>query len=177
MPTDLVIRRASEEDLPAIERLARTCIDDMRHQGIDQWDDVYPTSEHFAADVAEASLWVACLSIDLIVGAVTLNQRQDTEYGAVSWSVPGTRVAVAHRLMVSPDAQNRGLGRRLMEFAERLAIAQGCDVMRLDAFSRNPGALQLYRSLFYREAGQVTFRKGAFTCFEKRLRAPPRAGV
>lgn len=42
-------------------------------------------------------------------------------------------------------------------------------VIRLDAFTGNPRALKLYDGLGYRRSGYVTFRKGLFVCFEKRL--------
>jgi ribosomal protein S18 acetylase RimI-like enzyme len=71
--------------------------------------------------------------------------------------------------MVDPDFQGQGIARRMMRFAEGAARNLGCGVMRLDAFALNPQALRLYRSLEYRDAGEVRFRKGAFRCFEKRL--------
>lgn len=48
-------------------------------------------------------------------------------------------------------------------------IRQGTYSLRLDAFSENPFALKLYRSLGYRETGTAVFRKGKFYLFEKNL--------
>jgi ribosomal protein S18 acetylase RimI-like enzyme len=73
--------------------------------------------------------------------------------------------------MVDPRFQGRGLAREFMRFAERLAAERTCDVIRLDAFTANARALQLYQGLGYRDVGSVTFRKGVFRCFEKRLGA------
>lgn len=167
---ELWIRRARREDIPGILQLLRLCIDDMRRQGIDQWDDVYPTRENFKSDLASSSLYVVGFEGESILGAMTVNQHQDAEYAGASWSIPAARVAVVHRLMVDPASRGRGLARRLMEFAEDFAAAQGCDAMRLDAFALNPRALRLYHGLGYQEAGEITFRKGSFVCFEKRLR-------
>lgn len=74
--------------------------------------------------------------------------------------------------MVRPDAQRGGLGRFLMRFAEREAHRLGCRAIRLDTMDANARALALYRALGYRQAGGVRFRKGAFTCFERRVAAP-----
>jgi ribosomal protein S18 acetylase RimI-like enzyme len=58
-----------------------------------------------------------------------------------------------------------------MSFAEETAVTRGYDCIRLDAFTRNPAALALYESRGYRRAGTVHFRKGAFYCYEKAMRA------
>ena len=76
---------------------------------------------------------------------------------------------MVHRLMVDPRYQGRGIAGELMRFAEDRAGELGYDAIRLDAFSANPRALWLYQRLGYHDAGCVTFRKGLFRCFEKRL--------
>ena len=166
---ELVIREAAASDLVAVMTLLARCIEAMRQRGIDQWDDVYPTEERFKSDVSAGSLYVASMDTNEVVGAFTLDERQDPAYALVPWSIPEVRVAVVHRLMVDPPLQGRGIARQLMRFAESLARKQGCGVMRLDAFAQNPKALALYKALGYREAGEVKFRKGAFRCFERRL--------
>jgi GNAT superfamily N-acetyltransferase len=166
---ELVIRRATEADVPAVTALVARCIEEMRGRGIDQWDDVYPTRERFEMDVGAGSLYVASSGAKEIVGAFTLDENQAAEYAAVNWSIRATRVAVVHRLMVDPSVQGRGIARELMKSAERLASSVGCTAMRLDAFTQNPQALGLYKGMAYRDAGEVHFRKGRFRCFEKQL--------
>jgi GNAT superfamily N-acetyltransferase len=164
--TELSIRPAAEADVPAVVALARACVAEMLRRGIDQWDEVYPPPTQFSSDASAGSLYVASLRTD-IVGALALDERQDAEYEAVPWTMLDGRVAVVHRLMVHPAFQGRGIAKELMRFAERKAADLGCGAMRLDAYSRNPQALRLYRTLGYRAAGDVVFRKGVFRCFEK----------
>jgi ribosomal protein S18 acetylase RimI-like enzyme len=158
--------RGAPGDLDGLERLLRAVIAGMRAQGLDQWDEVYPTREVLARDVAAGELWVA--SLGPIAGALVLNTHQDPEYGEVAWELAG-RVAVVHRLMTDPAVQGRGVARALMAFAEDEARSRGFDAIRLDAFAQNARALELYARLGYRKAGEVTFRKGRFHCFEKAL--------
>jgi len=167
--TDLSVARAVDSDLPAVMTLVDRCIGEMRRRGIDQWDDVYPTLDHFASDVSAGSLFVASVDGEEIAGVFTLDEHQDTEYREVPWAFDEQPVAVVHRLMVDPAQQGNGIARRLMRFAEGTATNLGYQVMRLDAFTLNPYALRLYRALGYRDAGEVTFRKGKLRCFEKRL--------
>ena len=169
LSTDPSVRKGTGSDLPAVLSLVRVCIADMVRRGIDQWDEIYPARANFEADLSSGSLHVAYAKEGVLAGVFTLNGTQDPEYAMVAWSFLEEPVAVVHRLMVDPRFQGRGVARGLMTAAERLAAGLGFAVVRLDAFSLNPRALQLYRGLGYREAGEVVFRKGVFRCFEKRL--------
>jgi GNAT superfamily N-acetyltransferase len=181
-PEDIVVRLAGEVHLDQLTDLLSACADDMRRHGFDQWDQEYPTRATVLADIQSGALFVALAEKEdeegmgkgkgegRVVGAFTLNQHQDPEYGEVAWMIPALPVAVVHRLMVHPNAQRMGLGRFLMRFAERRAWRMGFRALRLDTLEKNARALALYRALGYHEAGQVTFRgKGRFTCFEKAL--------
>ncbi len=167
--SNVLVRRAHEDDLPRVAELLRECVQQMRADGIDQWDDVYPTTATLAADVGGGALYVASAEGMPVAGAFAIDERQDPEYADVPWSVQAPRVAVIHRLMVHPSCQGRGLGPFLMRFAESRARQLGYRALRLDAFTSNPRSLKLYQRLGYRDAGPVTFRKGLFRCFEKDL--------
>jgi GNAT superfamily N-acetyltransferase len=165
----LLLRAARGEDLAGLETLLRDCKAQMKIEGVDQWDDVYPNSAKLAADVGTGSLYVATGADGGVVGAVTINDHQDPEYADVPWKLRRSRIGVVHRLMVQPSAQGRGVGAATMRLAEDRARELGFEALRLDAFVSNPRSLRLYRRLGYAEVGGVTFRKGAFRCFEKDL--------
>jgi ribosomal protein S18 acetylase RimI-like enzyme len=67
----------------------------------------------------------------------------------------GTSLARNYSIAVSPEAQGQGVGRALMEAAEREALAHGCVYMRLEVRPDNEGAIQLYRKLSYRQFGTL----------------------
>lgn len=173
---DIEVRLAAAGDLDALVGLLGVCVREMQARGLDQWDELYPNPATLAADVAGGTLYRATRGDgdggdgDLI-GSFTLNQHQDPEYADVPWRFVAPPIAVVHRLMVHPDLQRGGLGRFLMRFAERRAWELGFRTLRLDTLLANDRALALYRTLGYREPGQVRFRKGLFACFEKALSA------
>lgn len=171
--TDVTVRLAEARDLDALLALLRDCVREMQARGLDQWDDVYPDRATLTGDIEARSLYLAARAGTLpLLGALTINQRQEPEYAEVAWQILVEPIAVVHRLMVHPTAQRTGLGRFLMRFAEGEAHRLGCRAIRLDTMDANARALALYRALGYREAGGVRFRKGAFTCFERRVAAP-----
>jgi ribosomal protein S18 acetylase RimI-like enzyme len=171
--SNVLVRRAHEDDLPRLGDLLRACVAQMRAGGIDQWDDLYPTEATLRADVASGTLYVAAAPGRPIAGAFVVDQREEPEYASVAWRLVGKPVRFVHRLMIHPECQRRGLGRHLMKFAEISARRAGCAGLRLDAFTGNAPSLGLYRGLGYEDVGEVRFRKGLFRCFEKDL-APAR---
>ena len=167
MPT---IRRATAADLPAILALIRRAVPLMHASGNFQWSADYPNETVFTADIAQSHLWVAELD-GAVVGVAALTQDQDAEYAQADWNVTEPAL-VTHRLAVDPAAQGQGVALALMEQAEKQAIAQGLQVLRVDTNSENAATQRLFPKLDYRFAGEIglAFRPGLrFFCYEKRL--------
>jgi GNAT superfamily N-acetyltransferase len=164
---NIEIREASSADIEPIVDLVRACIVGMRSRGIDQWDEVYPDRGTIESDVLGGTALVV-IAGGSIAGFAVLNGHQEPEYADVPWSVTG-RAAVIHRMMVAPSLEGRGIAHTLMTFLEDRARSCGYSSIRLDAFVKNPRAVRFYERCAYRRAGQVRFRKGDFSCFEKEL--------
>jgi ribosomal protein S18 acetylase RimI-like enzyme len=144
----------------------------MREQGIEQWDDAYPTAEEFKADIAGGQMYGGMIDGGL-ASAFTLNQECDIDYSKGNWKYQDEPFRILHRLSVDPAYQNRGIGAETMILMEAMAKKEGAGSIRLDAFSSNSGALRLYEKLGYRRVGEIMFRKGLFFLFEAGLNTPP----
>jgi ribosomal protein S18 acetylase RimI-like enzyme len=162
---------AAENDNERIMKLVKDCVRDMVSQGIHQWNEYYPSAAVIREDIECKSMHVAKKS-DEILGMITLNEDQPSEYENITWSCQNGRILVIHRLAVSPAFQKQGIGGRLLDYAEKYAIKKGYDSIRLDSYSGNPRALRLYETHQYRRVGQVHFpmRDLPFYCFEKILK-------
>jgi ribosomal protein S18 acetylase RimI-like enzyme len=161
------IRHAAPSDCDAAWRLVDSCRADLAARGIAQWHDEYPTMATVAADIGNARLFLLAWG-GAFVGAVTLDANADPAYAAIRWESADPALIV-HRLCVDPRWQGKGLGSRLMDFAEQHAASEGFASIRLDAYSGNPGAVALYRKRGYREAGQLYFPRRVlpFYLFER----------
>ena len=162
------IQLATDDQVSQIMLLISGVIQQMESQGIFQWDESYPNQEAIEKGLSEGTLYTATVD-DMICGIIALNEHQEQEYQQVDWEFYGDNVLVVHRLAVNRDWHGKGVGSELMDFAEQFAREHRYDAIRLDAFTRNPAAVALYKSRGYRLAGLVTFRKGPFYCFEKDL--------
>ena len=119
---------------------------------------LYPTPAVLAAAFARDDLYVAEQD-GKIVGTITVNAVQAPQYDGKPWKVEagGELVRVIHTLAISPAARGLGLAKRLIGYAEDIAINQGATVMRLDTFHKNAPARTLYEGLGYYLVGYVTF--------------------
>lgn len=161
-------RKATREDLAEIMALFAAATQHMDELGIPQWDERYPTRDDIANDLTRGELYVGLLD-GAIACSFTLSPRCDPEYADASWQYPTLSYSVIHRLCVHPDFQNRRIAAHAIRFMEDTLRRIGVQAVRLDAFSRNPYALRLYKRLGYQKIGEVTFRKGIFYFYEKRL--------
>lgn len=161
-------RKALPKEAAEIFGIYREAIGRMQALGIDQWDDVYPTQAVIAQDIANGDMTVG-LTDGMIVCAFVLNREQWEGYENGDWQYPGLSFAVLHRLCVNPACQGKGVGMQAMQYIEALLKSEGIDVLQLDAFPKNCGAVRLYEKLGYIKVGEATFRKGLFYLFEKKL--------
>lgn len=130
---------------------------------------------------AEKALAAGTLYVDeedgVIVGCANLNHIQPAEYARIPWSIPAgeDEVLVIHTLVFRPTHTGGGRGRRFVTFAEELARAQGCKVIRLDTYEGNEPAKAFYPKLGYRYAGITEFFFEQLIwenliCYEKAIR-------
>lgn len=155
-------------ELPRLIELKEVCIERMRTEGIDQWDEVYPSNAIIERDCSAGTLHVTRRGRH-ILGCATVNTTHDPLWSGMAWTVASKRSVAVHQLMVDPAAQRRGLAKQLMADAETRALELGFLAVHLDCFLANPAALALYERLGYRRVGTALMRKGPFVCFEKAL--------
>lgn len=164
----LIYEKGKKEEINEIFQVFEQAITNMISQGIYQWDNIYPSINDIVSDLEKEHLYVG--KIDNSIAAVcVLNSEYDEEYKNGAWENTEDKFMVIHRLCVSPQFQNKGIGRKTMEYIEKSLIMDNIKSIRLDTFSNNPYALNLYKSLGYKIVGEVNWRKGMFYLMEKNI--------
>lgn len=163
-----MIRSAKEIDIPQLLEITGACAVAMQQKNIYQWTEAYPDAGTLLRDISRKELWVLEENL-AVVGCVVLSAIMDNEYKSVPWPLEKQEARYVHRLAVHPNLQRKGLGGKLMAFAENQAKKQGALALRLDTFSRNARNQQFYEARGYRRCGTVYFPNQSaypFYCYE-----------
>lgn len=162
------IRKGKSQDIKNIVNIIKNAVTDMESENILQWDEIYPSEEVVIADINEGRLYVF-VQDNIIKGTITLNEFQDEEYKSINWTYNEGSNLVIHRLCVDPKYKGKGIATAFLKFADEFGKEEGYKSIRLDTFTLNPNSCRLYEKNGYEKRGIVTFRKGEFYCFEKKL--------
>ncbi len=169
-------QQISPGGVESIHEILRLCGLDMHERlGLSHWIPPYPL-EALHRSTQERQVYAVFLE-DRLVATFTVGTQIPLHYQKISaiwelWGRSRTSALYVNRLAVLPAWQGRGIGRWCMQSIERLAVAQGCEVIRLDAYGKHLGLLSFYTKLGYVPQGHFFFVLQPYgeteaVCFEK----------
>ena len=165
------LMRAREQDIDELLAFYRHVADNMEEQGIDHWHwGRYPNEEFIREDVAKGELYFM-LEGSTIAAAVAICVGQEEEYDPLIWSC-GIRPGMIHRLGVDPVLQGHGLAGLVLDDAQKLLRAAGCDCVRCDTAVDNRNAIRLYEKMGFRRCCKLDWPDTdcGFIAFDKPLK-------
>ena len=162
------IRKAKPYELNAIMEVYKSCVKGMIEMGIDQWDETYPNRDIIKQDLEIGDYYVGVLENEIVAG-VKIDTKQDPTYLTVNWTDQTDNFMVVHRLCSKTKVWGKGVGKKMMKFAEKLAQENGHISMRLDTYINNPKAISFYKHIGYKQLGHIKLKphKDIYYCFEK----------
>jgi ribosomal protein S18 acetylase RimI-like enzyme len=134
------LRMATAADAPAISALLRESFAEFRS---------HYTPAAFAATVLPASGVLARLN----EGPVWVAEREATIEGTVGAILSGESATI-RGMAVRPSVRHLGLGRRLLDEAERFAAEHGAQTLELYTTAFLLGAIRLYEAAGFTFTGQ-----------------------
>ena len=158
------IRKATEQDLEAVERIYEGARRFMRQSGNQkQWQNGYPSREDALRDMEKGGLYVC--EEDPAAGqepgeplaVFSFFLEEEPNYRVIqdgAWTYPGP-YGVIHRIAVSEKARGKGAARFCMAYGE-----QHAQVMRIDTHEDNLPMQGLIKSCGYRYAGIIFVEDG-----------------
>ena len=163
-----MIRKAKINELDEIMNMYASCVDGMQKANIDQWDSTYPNRKIISEDIRNKSFYIFLIN-DKIIGGINIDKIQDKTYLDIEWKDKGNKYLVVHRLAVRQEFWKKGIGNKLMIFAESLVKEKKLNSIRLDTYSSNPIAINFYLNLGYIKKGEIFLKpnKNEYYCFEK----------
>ena len=162
------IRKANKKDLSNIMFMSASCVKGRQKHGIDQREEKYPNAKVIDHDIKKNTFYIIEKE-KIIIGGINIDQNQDPLYLSIKWEDIQNKFLVVHRLAVKEEYWAKGIGKKLMQFAEKLVINNKLNSIRLDTYSNNPKAINFYKKLGYKELGYIYLKpnKNEYYCFEK----------
>ena len=172
-PVHFRIERAREkEDANKVVSILSQCSNDLLEKGYDYWKNAYPLDEVLEM-VRKCDVRLA-YDGDTPVGTFTLH-TMPKKYLVGIWETIGSssekRAASPIYMMalgILPERQREGIGKKLCEIAEGIALEKGHDGMRLDTVDLNNGFFLKMGYEIVNERRYENFRY-AHVFFEKML--------
>lgn len=157
----MIIRKSNREDIPAIMAIVADAQALLRSQGVDQWQDGYPTVDVITKDIANDDSYVL-EDEGVVIATAVISFAGEVTYNSIDgqW-LNSNDYAVVHRLAVRNSALKCGLARQMMLYAEKLAHERNISDIRVDTHSDNKAMQSLLTSLGYTLCGRITLLSGA----------------
>ncbi|MCT4542814.1 MAG: GNAT family N-acetyltransferase [Vallitalea sp.] len=162
-----MIRKATINDINSIMKVKIEAVNVMKQDNNDQWDDEYPSKEMFINDINSNELYVYEIENE-IAGVMCITTKEDDEYKPVNWSVTGKHFIV-HRLAIADKFRKNGIAMKLLSYAETLGKENDILIIKLDTFSKNKRAQNLFVKMGYNYVSDIHFprKKEPYHCYEK----------
>jgi GNAT superfamily N-acetyltransferase len=141
MSANISIRRASADDIPALVELVRAY---WTFEGIDGFDAarVAAVLRWFFEHPSAGTAWIAS-DASTAVAYLLACHVFSLEHGGLT--------AEIDEFFVVPDARGTGLGRRMLDSAERALAAEGCTSIALQVGRENAAGRAFYARSGYRD--------------------------
>ena len=165
----ITIELATEKDLEHIQTLFQQGKAFLKSQGIDQWQNDYPSKDDAAKDVATHKGW--CLIKDSkIVGYACLDADGEPSYDTLKgkW-LDNLPYLVVHRMVIDDTYKHQGLARTFFAEIDKYAISNNIFSIRIDTDDANMIMKQLIKASGYTYCGTIWFDNSIKIAFQKQL--------
>lgn len=166
----MIIKKAVESDIDAMAKIYRDAQTALRTSGVDQWQDVFPSSETASRDIANGSSYVLWDN-GRILGTASVSIGEEPTYRVIrqgEWLSTGEVYGFLHRVAVAEEAKGRGAAAEFFKLAEKLCRESNTASLRCDTHRDN---LPMQRALLkygFSRCGIIDIENGAErVAFEK----------
>ncbi|MFD2331268.1 GNAT family N-acetyltransferase [Cohnella sp. GCM10020058] len=166
LPAELDIRPATQEDVEALRTLYLGAVEWIRgEKGIRQWNADMFSPAHMAKLFREQDVYAAYLH-GRLAGAFSINwEKEEGIWGALFHADAGH----VHRLAVARDCKGLGIGRLLLQHAERIISQKGRSWLRLDCMAENPSLNAYYTRLGLQYCGRFDGQGWSASLYEREV--------
>ena len=152
----ILCRQMDESDIPAVLGIADGARAFLRKNGVDQWQDGYPSESVIRADIERGEAFVLTVG-GSVAAFFALCKEPEAGYAAITdgkWS-DDLPYCSLHRVAVAPEYRGCGLADRIVSEAEAMTRALGRKRLRGDTHKKNKPMQKLLSRSGFRYRGNV----------------------
>lgn len=167
MTATLTIATATPEDARDVAAVRNAAAERLtREHGRGHWSG-FTTEDGVLRGINSSRVLVARAG-GVIVGTLRLATKKPWAID-VAYFANSKRPLYLVDMAVAPDAQREGVGRQLLEAAEKTARGWNADAIRLDAYDHAAGAGPFYKKCGFEEVARAAYRGVPLIYFQRLL--------
>ncbi len=158
----LRFRKGVATDLDDIMALVADAQNWLKEQGVDQWQDGYPTRELILSDILGGTNYlIECNGVVAATAVVSFDGEPTYSRVVGKGWLNENRYAVVHRIAVSNEYRGRGIAKEILHYTEELCVENGVFDIRIDTHRNNRAMASLLKKMGYSHCGRITLASGA----------------
>ncbi|OOM76194.1 acetyltransferase (GNAT) family protein [Clostridium puniceum] len=149
-------RKAVEIDINNIMNIIKQAQVYFKEQGINQWQDNYPSIETISGDIADKNSYVL-LKDNNIVATVAVSFDGEKTYEAIyegEW-ISNNEYAVIHRIAVDNTYKGLGLSSQIIKNIEQLCFKKSVHSIKVDTHEENISMQKLLKKNKFQYCGII----------------------
>ena len=160
---NLRFRKGRAEDLDGVMALVADAQKWFAGQGIDQWQDGYPTQDIILSDISCNNNYIVDYNGIVAATFVVSFDGEPTyfEIKGKGW-LNENPYAVVHRIAVADKCRRKGIAKEILHYVEELCAERGVKDIRIDTHRDNQAMRSLLKKMGYTHCGRITLTSGAF---------------
>lgn len=164
-------RKAVESDVNSIMNIIKQAQVYLKEQGVNQWQDNYPSVEIIRNDIVNKNGFVL-LKDDDIVGTVAVSFDGEKTYESIydgEW-ISNHEYAVIHRIAIETNYKGLGLSSIIIKDIEKICLKKGVHSIKVDTHEDNLSMQKLLQKNGFLYCGIIYLEdKSKRVAFEKIL--------
>ncbi|WP_294213158.1 GNAT family N-acetyltransferase [uncultured Chryseobacterium sp.] len=167
MQTEIVLRKAQQEDKDIIWSILQQAIARRKKDGSSQWQQGYPNEDTVETDITNGFGYV--MTVDGVIAVYTaLILNDEPAYSNIdgAWLSEGEFVVV-HRVAVDERFAGQGMVKKLFDHIEDFTRSHGIPSIKVDTNFDNIAMLKILESKGYSYCGEVYLAGGIRKAYEK----------
>ena len=156
------LRKTEEKDLIQIMEIIKSAQGYLKENGVDQWQDGYPSSQDIKSDIIKGDSYVL-VKDDQVIGTAYIAFEEEQDYNNIydgEWLTLKT-YAVIHRIAVSDKERGGAAASKIIKEVTKMCCDKGVESIKIDTHRDNLTMQRFLKKMGFHYCGIIYLRDGS----------------